>query len=182
MPKATDEDQTLIGISFGDPFRAQEFLTAANRLNANESIEMKDAVVVVKDDDGRVNVRETIDPQPGRTALSGGMWAGLFGLILGGPVGWIAGAAVGAGAGVVTARVVDLGIPDDWVEWFRKAVQPGTATVALLVGDFDRDTLVAEVARFSGAQLIYANVDAALHDRLAGALGTAAATLSDQVE
>ena len=65
--------------------------------------------------------------------MSGALWTGLFGLLLGGPVGWIAGAAIGAGAGAVTAKVVDLGISDEWVAWFREAVQPGTATVVRTV-------------------------------------------------
>ena len=38
-------------------------------------------------------------PSGGCAALTGAMWAGLFGLILGGPVGWIAGLVVGASAG-----------------------------------------------------------------------------------
>jgi uncharacterized membrane protein len=99
------------------------------------------------------------------------MWAGLFGLILGGPVGWIAGLAVGAGAGAASAKIVDLGIPDEWVAWFKAAVQPGTATVALLVEDLDRNALVAEVSRFSGADLVYANLDDATMARLNEALG-----------
>ena len=82
------------------------------------------------------------------------MWAGLFGLILGGPVGWLAGTAVGAGAGAVTAHVVDLGISDEWVAWFREAVRPGTATVALLVTDLNRTALVEEARRFTGAHLV----------------------------
>jgi uncharacterized membrane protein len=57
--------QTLVGISFPDVFRAQEFLTAVTRLKANGSLVLEDAVVVVKDDDGKTVVRETIDPQPG---------------------------------------------------------------------------------------------------------------------
>ena len=88
--------QTLVGISFPDIYRAQEFLTAVTRLKANGSLVLEDAVMVVKDDDGKTVVRETIDPQPGRSAMSGGMWTGLFGLLLGGPVGWAAGAAIGA--------------------------------------------------------------------------------------
>jgi uncharacterized membrane protein len=48
----------------------------------------------------------------------------LFGLILGGPVGWLAGTAIGAGTGVVRAKMIDLGVPDEWVQWFRDAVQP----------------------------------------------------------
>lgn len=168
--KADIVPQTLVGISFPDLFRAQEFLTVLQRLAANKSLVLEDAVVVVKDDDGDTKVRETIDPQPGRSAISGGMWTGLFGLILGGPVGWAAGTAIGAGAGALTARLVDLGISDEWVDWFREAVQPGTATVAVLASEIVDDVLVAEVHRFAGAELVYANFDDAMLQRLRDAL------------
>lgn len=162
--------QVLVGISFPDLFRAQEFLTAVTRLRANGSLVLEDAVIVVKDDDGRTVVQETIDPSPGRSAMSAGMWTGLFGLLLGGPVGWAAGAAIGAGAGALTAKVIDLGISDEWVDWFREAVKPGTATVAILASEIDEDKLVAEVQRFAGAELVYANLDADVLRRLEDAL------------
>ncbi len=174
MSEHTDDQnvaQILVGISFGDVFRAQEFLTAAGGLAANGKLRLKDAVTVVKDPDGDTHVHETIDPQPGRTALSGALWAGLFGLILGGPVGWIAGLAVGAGAGAGAAKLIDLGITDEWVDWFKESVQPGTATVALLVEELDRDALVAEASRFTGAELVYANLDNLTLGRLEEALG-----------
>jgi uncharacterized membrane protein len=171
-------EQTLVGIAFGDVFRAQEFLSAATRLAANGRLRLIDAVFVHKDDSGKTTVRETIDPSPGRSALSGAVWAGLFGLLLGGPVGWIVGAGVGAGAGAVTAKVIDHGIPDEWVAWFRDAVQPNTTTLALLVEDLDRAALVEEISRFAGARLVYANLDplwiGRIHDALGGETTTAA--------
>ncbi|MBI2709440.1 MAG: DUF1269 domain-containing protein [Actinobacteria bacterium] len=165
------QPQTLVGLTFADHFRAQEFLTAAQGLAAHGRLVLRDAVIVARDDDGRTMVHETIDPQPGRSALSGAMWAGLVGLIVGGPVGWIAGMAVGAGAGAVTAKVVDLGISDEWVEWFRTSVQPGRTIVALLVEDVDRNALVAEASRFTGAELVYANLDEHTLERIRSALG-----------
>lgn len=161
---------TLVGISFEDTYRAEEFFTAAQGLAAKKAFTLKDAVLVGKTDEGRAHVHETIDPSPGRTALTGAMWAGLFGLILGGPVGWAAGLAVGAGAGAVTAKVIDLGIPDEWVDWFKQAVEPGRVIVALLVEDLDPDALVAEVKRFAGADLVYANLDPGTIDRVKDAL------------
>ena len=163
--------KTLVGISFENLYRAQEFLTAASGLAAAGRLKLEDAVTVVKDEAGHTVVHETVDPQPGRAALSGAVWVGLFGLILGGPIGWAAGLAVGAGAGAVTAKLVDLGISDEWVAWFRDVVEPATATVALLVQDLDRDALVAEAARFTGAELVYANLDDATIERIKGALG-----------
>jgi uncharacterized membrane protein len=164
--------QTLVGISFDDPFRAQEFLTAATGLAAKGRLKLKDAVTVLKRPDGSTHVHETVDPAPGRSALSGALWAGLVGLIVGGPVGWAAGLAVGAGAGAATAKLVDLGISDEWVKWFEQAVQPGRATVALLAEEVDKDALVAEVRRFTGAELVYTNLDNLTADRLEEALGT----------
>jgi uncharacterized membrane protein len=165
--------QTLVGISFADSFRAQEFLTAVTRLASNERLKLIDAVFVTKNDEGKTVVRETIDPEPGRSALSAGLWTGLFGLILGGPVGWVVGAGVGAGTGAVAAKIIDHGVSDEWVEWFRQAVDEGTTTLALLVEDLDRDALIAELGRFAGARLVYANLEPRWLDRMHAALGDA---------
>jgi len=77
----------------------------------------------------------------------------------------------GTASGVVTAKVMDLGIPDDWVAWFREAAQPGTTILALLVSDLNREALLDELKRFEGAHLVYANLDAGTLDRIHGALG-----------
>ena len=96
----------------------------------------------------------------------GALWTGLLGLILAGPIGLIAGGAIGAGTGAVAAKVIDIGIPDEWVEWFKEAVPTGTATVALLVTDLQEGALVQEATRFTG-QLIYANLSETTQARLA---------------
>jgi uncharacterized membrane protein len=173
MSETSDDTaaQTLVGISFRDAFRAQEFLTAATRLAANDRLRLLDAVFVTKDEAGKTVVRETIDLQAGRSALSGALWTGLFGLILGGPVGWVVGAGLGAGSGAVAAKVIDHGVSDEWVEWFRQAVEDGTTTLVLLVEDLDRAALVAELERFAGASLLYANLDPLWLDRMHAALG-----------
>lgn len=170
-PRAdSGSSDTILGISFGDVFRAQEFLTATHRLVATGDLKLRDAVIIVKGTDGKTNVRETTDPGPGPSALTGGMWAGLVGLLVGGPVGWIAGTAIGAGAGAVTAKIVDIGVPDAWVDWFREAVQPGTATVVLLLERINTPVAFDELERFAGARLVYANVPQDIVQRIRDAL------------
>ena len=170
--KSPTAPELLIGISFDDVLRAEEFLTAAKRLALAHTFVLHDAVLVVKDHAGNAHVRETIDPQPGRTALTGAMWTGLLGLVFAGPVGWIAGVALGAGVGAGAAKLIDLGITDAWVAWFKEAVDRDTATIVLLVSDVDRDALVTEVRRFTGAELVYADFDEDTMRRLAAALET----------
>jgi uncharacterized membrane protein len=164
------DDQVLIGVSFGDAYRAQEFLTAMTRLSSKQRLKLRDAVFVAKDADGEVKVQETVDLQAGRTALSGAMWTGLLGLIVGGPVGWVAGMGFGAGAGALTAKIVDLGVPDEWVEWFRAAVHEGTTTVVVLAEDVDVSALRDELHRFAGAELVHATLPAYAIDTLREAL------------
>jgi uncharacterized membrane protein len=165
-----DTDQVLIGVSFADTFRAQEFLTAMAGLASKKAMRLRDAVIVSKDDDGDVKVRETIDLQTGRTALSSAMWSGLIGLLVGGPVGWIAGMGVGAGAGAVAAKVVDVGVPDEWVDWFRAAVEAGTTTVVILAEDLDVPAFETELRRFAGARLVHSTLPAVSIDSLRAAL------------
>jgi uncharacterized membrane protein len=174
---ASETPQTLVGIAFPDVFRAQEFLTATTRLAVNDKVVLKDAVFVTKDENGRTMVKETADLQTVPTAMSGAFWAGLFGALIGGPVGFAAGAAIGAGAGAITAKAVDLGITDEWVDWFREAVEPGNTILALLCENLDRQALTDELSRFPNAHLVYANVDDAWLERMHDALGE---TISQQ--
>lgn len=168
---AEQPDQFLVGVALPDSLRAQEFLTAATGLNVKGALKLRDAVIVVKNPDGHTAVKETIDPQPGQAALTSAMWTGLLGLILGGPVGWLVGGAVGAGVGAVTAKVVDVGIPDEWVKWFREAVQPGTTTVVLLVEDLDVGALAQELTRFPFASIVHTTLPSGSLRRLEEALG-----------
>ena len=117
-----------------------------------------------------VKVVETIDPTPGRAALNGALWTSLLGLVLGGPVGWVAGLGIGAASGVVTAKIVDLGIPDEWVAWFREAVEPGTSTVVILAEHVHVGALAAEARRFAGAELLYTSMPDHAVDQLRDAL------------
>lgn len=167
---AESADQFLVGVSLPDSLRAQEFLLAATGLAAKDALKLRDAVIVSKNAEGHAVVHETMDPQPGRAALSSGMWTGLLGLMFGGPVGWLVGGAVGAGVGAVTAKVVDLGVPDEWVKWFRAAVEPGTTTVILLLEDLDIAALANELARFPFARLVHTTLPEGSLRRLEEAL------------
>ena len=69
-----------------------------------------------------------------------------------------------------TAKVVDLGVSDEWVAWFRDTVSPDTVTVVLLVEALDTDALVTEAKRFTGAELVYANLDDETIKRVEAAL------------
>lgn len=160
----------IIGVSFTRHVLAQQYLLAMRGLKESGALDLQDAVVVNKSENGVVKVVETIDPTPGRAALNGAMWTSLLGLVLGGPVGWIAGLGIGAASGAITAKIVDLGIPDEWVAWFREAVEPGTSTVVILAEHVYVPALAAEAKRFAGAELLYTSMPDHAYEQLRAAL------------
>jgi uncharacterized membrane protein len=166
----------LAAISFSDDLRAVEFMTAMTRLARDGRLNLHDAVFVVKDDNGKTYVRETRDLQPGRTALGAGLWSGLFGLLLGGPVGMLVAGGIGAGAGAITAKVVDVGVTDEFVDQLREMVQPGTTTVALLGDEIETDAVLTELRRFEGARYVAGNLPLEGNRRVREVLGDATAT------
>ena len=168
--------QRLAAISFDDELKAAEFMTAMTRLARDRKLTLHDAVFVVKNAEGKTYVRETKDLQPGQTAIGAGLWSGLFGLLLGGPVGMLVAGGIGAGAGAVTAKVVDVGMTDDFVAQLREMVQPGTTTVALLADQIDSDAVLAELQRFEGGRYVAGNLPLAGIQSVRDALGDPAAT------
>jgi len=166
----------LVAFSFPDELRASEFLTAMTRLAREKQLRIHDAVFVVKTDDDKTYVRETTDLQVGQTALGTGMWSGLFGLLLGGPVGMLVAGGIGAGAGALTAKLVDVGVTDDFVAQLRELVQPGTTTLALLADVLDEEALTNELQRFEGARYVAGNLSLDGIARVREAIGDPAAT------
>lgn len=168
---ASDTHATLAAFTFPDMFRASEFLTATLRLSNDKSLVLKDAVYVIKGDDGRAHVEETTDVKTASAAMGGGLWAGLFGLLLGGPVGMLAAGGVGAGVGAIAAKAIDIGISDSFVDDLREMVAPGTVTLALLVDHIDEAVILAELQRFEGARYVAGNLPIGVIEAVRGAVG-----------
>src|SRR5438445_8169261 len=133
MPPKPPENSRLLAISFDDPLRAQEFLLAVARLQKNNDIQLHDAVVIRRDEDGTSHVRETTDVTPGQAGAGAGVWGLLLGTLFGGPIGGLVVGAASAGGGALYAKLVDTGVKDATVAELRKAVPPGRTALALLV-------------------------------------------------
>ena len=140
--------QHIVAILFDKPTRADEALLALIHVQQEGGIEISDAVIVAKTTEGRTVVRQTTDVTPGRAAL-GGAWLGtLVGLLFGGPLG---GALAGAAGGALYAKLVDIGLDDDWVKQMSEWIDPGTSALLLLLNDPTvRDEALKELGRFEG--------------------------------
>jgi uncharacterized membrane protein len=73
-------------------------------------IELGDALIAVKDANGRVKLNQLFQPLA-QGAVSGALWGSLIGLLFMMP---LAGAAIGAASGALGRKLADLGINDDF--------------------------------------------------------------------
>src|SRR6195952_5953157 len=98
MPQPPENSKLLV-ISFDDPLRAQEFLLAAARLQRDQELQLHDAVIIRRDEDGTSRVTETTDVTPGQAGVGAGVWGLLLGTLFGGPIGGLVVGAATAGRG-----------------------------------------------------------------------------------
>jgi uncharacterized membrane protein len=170
-------DHQLAVLAFDSALKAQEFMTAVLRLQQDGKILVQDAVFVGKDEEGRTSVLETTDPGPGASAFSSGMWGMLFGALLAVP---IAGLAVGAATGALAAKLIDTGVPDEFVQQVRESVAPGSTALALLVSHINREAVLAELERFKGATLLSSDLSQEAVDAVNQALSEAGPAATDE--
>src|SRR5215472_16276117 len=96
---------TLVAVVFEDESTAFEMRAALAKMQKQYLLEMEDAVVVTRDQDGKVKLHQAVS-LTGVGAAGGAFWGMLIGLLFLNP---LLGAAVGAGAGALSAKFKDIG-------------------------------------------------------------------------
>lgn len=165
-----EDPRSLLVLAFDSPLKSREAFLAFQRLQQEQVCLLHDAVFFEKDAQGETVVTETIDPEPGESALRGGLWGALLGTLIAGPLGTLVGAATSAGLGALSAKLIDIGIPDATVKEIEQAVTPGTSALAVLLSHLREDGLERELARFAGAKLVRSDLSTQAIERLRDAL------------
>ena len=140
----------LIVAAFNDEGKAKQSLESLKKLEKEDVIMLVNAAVMVKDEEGKVSLKETQDVDSKRGAVFGAIAGGLIGL-LGGPAGVLVGAAAGAATGGVAAGKIDMGFPDDTLKELQEALTPGSSAIVALIQHEWVDRAVAELEKEGAA-------------------------------
>src|SRR4051812_45790302 len=95
----------IIIATYPNPTTAERARKALETAKRDQGVEVHDAAVVRRDENGKLHIHETEDVTGGRGAAVGGILGGVLG-ILAGPGGVVVGAAVGAIVGGATASAL----------------------------------------------------------------------------
>lgn len=119
----------LVVVGYKDIHKAEEVRLQLGKLQRDYLLDLEDAVVVVKNDKGKVKVNQAFN-LTAAGAMSGGFWGALIGLLFLNP---ILGLAVGASAGAVSGALSDVGIDDNFMKELGDTLTPGSSALFVLL-------------------------------------------------
>jgi uncharacterized membrane protein len=157
----------LVFIAYPTEQQAEDVREKVLAMQKEYLIELGDAVVVVKDAQGRVKLNQLMNTTAAG-AISGAMWGSLVGLIFLNP---ILGAAIGAGSGALGGKLTDVGINDKFMTDAASVLQPGTAGLFLLIRKMTADKVLAGIKGMGGTVMKTSfdeTKEAVLREALAG--------------
>jgi len=131
-------------------------------------IELGDAVVAVKDANGRIKLNQLFQPVK-QGAVSGLFWGSLIGLLFLNP---LAGAAIGAASGALGGKLTDLGINDEFMKQAARTLQSGNAALFLLIRKTTSDKVLAAL-HGAGGTVLRSSFDETKEEALQAALAGA---------
>ena len=159
---------TLVVIDYESEVKAEEVRLALLKMQKEYLIDLADAVVVVRETQGKVKLRQLYN-LTAAGAATGGFWGALMGLLFLNP---LFGFAVGAAAGAISGALKDVGIDDGFMKELGATLKPGTAALCVLIRHMTPDKVIDELKKFGGT-LIKTNLCNENEARLREALGTA---------
>ena len=141
----------LVVIEYDDEYKAHEVRLTLLKLQQEYLIDLDDAVVAVKDTNGKVKLHQAIN-MTAAGASRGGLWGTLVGVLFLGPffgVGTLAGAAAGA----ISGALADIGISNDFMKNLGEGFRPGTSALFVLVRSATPDKVTEEIKKYGGTIL-----------------------------
>ena len=136
----------LVVLGFDGLTAADEVLNKVRGLKAEHLIDLEDAVVVERDAEGKVHIKQALNLTAlGATSggLSGAFWGTLVSLIFLNPLaGFAIGAATGAGAGALSGSLMDYGVNDDFVKKLSETIPNNSSALFVLVREVTMDKVV----------------------------------------
>lgn len=160
----------LIAITYPSKATAEQVRSRLGQLQAEHTIELEDAVIVDRDENGKVHLHQLQSPVA-RGAAGGALWGGLIGLLFLAP---LFGMLVGAAAGGASGALVDLGINDQFMKDLGQKLEPGNSALVVLVRKVTPDKVLPEIQEFGG-EVMQTSLDDEAEERLREVLAGAGA-------
>ncbi len=140
---------TLVVVAYDDKYKAEEVRLMLRKMQQDYLIDLEDAVVAVKDEQGKVKLHQAIN-MTAAGAVSGGFWGTLIGLIFMMP---LLGLAAGAAAGAASGALTDVGIDDKFMKNLAETMKNSSSVLFVLVRKVTADKVLEQLGGTGGTVL-----------------------------
>ena len=136
----------LIVLTFDDTEQAGQALEALKKAQSGGYVKIDDAAVIVKEESGKVEIKNQLDTGVKWGAVGGGV----LGLLLAGLFFPLAGLAVGAIGGALVGKAMDLGVDKKFVQDVTETLKPGSSALFVIGSATHRDVVLGALRPFQG--------------------------------
>ncbi|MCO5223212.1 MAG: DUF1269 domain-containing protein [Thermomicrobiales bacterium] len=127
----SSQNITLLAAKYPNEEHAKTILDMLESMHRALTIDLKDAVMITREADGKIKTHETTDVTTKKGALRGVIAGGILGLIF--PPSLLVSALAGGGIGAIWGRIKDSGVKHDDIKELADSLTGDQAAIIVLV-------------------------------------------------
>lgn len=135
----------LVVLAFDNEDGALQVRDKLLDIQKNRMLQLADAAVVIRRQDGKVKVKQLND-LVGSGAFGGAFWGLLVGVLFAVP---LLGLAVGAAAGAFVGSLTDYGVDDKFIKEVGSTIEPGHSALFLMIHKATLERLLEDLKEFN---------------------------------
>ena len=139
----------LVVIAFDDPEEADKVRKTLSSIEQTGHLNLDDSAIVVKDEDGKVHLKNEVD----RGVKIGALGGSALGLLIGSVFFPIGGLVLGALGGALVGKLFNKGVDQNFVKEVTEELQPGSSAIFFIVRGTDPNPTVAALRQYHGKVL-----------------------------
>lgn len=136
----------ILVITFEDEAQGFSVLQSLKNLQHQELLNLDDAAVIVKDAEGKVQVKNLTESN----VKGGAAIGGFLGLLVGGLLFPIAGLALGLAGGALIGKSLGNGVDKQFVKDVQESLTPGSSAILFIVSHENTGVLINALEPYNG--------------------------------
>jgi uncharacterized membrane protein len=136
----------LIAVVFDNIDEASQVRETLHKEQRADLITLDDSAIVVRDEDGKIHVKNEVD----RGVKIGALWGSLIGILIGGIFLPLGGLALGALGGALIGKLASNSVDKNFIEDVTDSMQPGSSAIFYIFRGDDVAAAVATMRPYKG--------------------------------